>query len=98
MAEVRWTNRAIEDVEHIARFIAKDSEKYARIQVQRFFKRTMILHDYPEMGRRFPEFADPSVRELILGNYRIIYKLVDPTHVDIVAVHHGRRLLTDIQK
>ena len=37
MAEVRWTLQAIEDINGIAEFIARDSQRYAEIQVMRFF-------------------------------------------------------------
>jgi mRNA-degrading endonuclease RelE of RelBE toxin-antitoxin system len=30
---------------------------------------------------------------LILGNYRIIYLIVNSKQIDILTVHHGRRLL-----
>lgn len=37
MVEVNWTKQAINDIDKIAEFIAKDSEHYAKVQVQRFF-------------------------------------------------------------
>ncbi len=45
MVKVKWTYQAIEDIEGIAEFIAKDSEKYAAIQVQRFFDKASILSE-----------------------------------------------------
>jgi len=39
-----------------------------------------------------PEAEDPVIREVILGNYRIVYR----THkelVEILTVNHGARLL-----
>jgi len=32
------------------------------------------------------------LREIILGNYRIIYRLLDE-NVQVLTVHHGARLL-----
>lgn len=46
MAEIRWTDQAIEDIENIAEFIAKDSETYARIQVERFLKKQKFLNHF----------------------------------------------------
>lgn len=37
MAEIRWTPQALEDIENIAKYIAKDSMKYAAIQVEDFY-------------------------------------------------------------
>jgi toxin ParE1/3/4 len=37
MVEVKWTKQAVQDIDRIAEFIAKDSEHYAKIQVHSFF-------------------------------------------------------------
>lgn len=39
MAEIRWTDQAIEDIENIAEYISKDSLTFAHIQTKRFFER-----------------------------------------------------------
>ena len=93
MVEIRWTKQALEDIDNIAEFIAKDSVKYAKIQVYRFFERTEILKLQPRSGRIVPEIGDEKIRELIMGNYRIIYRLVTDHRVDILTIHHSRRLL-----
>jgi len=95
MVDVRWTDQSLEDIENIAEFIAKDSQKYARIQVQRFFERTEILLTHPKSGRVVPEINDEAIRELIQGNYRIIYRIVSRNHIDIITIHHSRRLLSN---
>jgi mRNA-degrading endonuclease RelE of RelBE toxin-antitoxin system len=37
-----------------------------------------------------PEVEDKTIRELILGNYRIIYKIY-PSRIDVLTVHHSER-------
>jgi len=93
MAEINWTDQAIEDIDNIAQFIAQDSPGFARIQVQRFFTRVEILKTQPKLGRMVPEIEEDQLRELIQGNYRIIYKIVDANLIDILTIHHSRRLL-----
>ena len=39
-----------------------------------------------------PEVQNPIVRELILGNYRIIYRLQGEL-AEILTIYHGARLL-----
>jgi toxin ParE1/3/4 len=39
----------------------------------------------PELGRK-------DIREIIHGNYRIIYRVL-PGEVEILTIHHGARLL-----
>ena len=40
-----------------------------------------------------PEFEIESLRELIRGNYRIIYQLIDDSKIEILTVHRSSRLL-----
>ena len=42
------------------------------------------------MGRRIPDARDDSARELILGNYRLAYRVTGDL-VEVLAVHHGAR-------
>jgi len=91
MVKIIWTDQALNDIENIAHFIALDSEKFARLQVSRFFERTLILQTFPNAGRIVPELNNPVIRELIQGNYRIIYKIISDSQVDILTVHHSRR-------
>ena len=95
MVRVNWTDQALDDIENIAQFIAKDSLKYANIQVQRFFDKAEILTTHPHAGRIVPEINQSYLRELIQGNYRIIYRLVTDNQIDILTVHHSRRLLSN---
>ena len=95
MVEVRWTVQAKDDIENIAEYIARDSEKYAEIQVQRFLEATEILTTFPKTGRIVPETDIETIRELIVGNYRIMYAVVSNTQVDILTVHHSKRLLSN---
>ncbi|MFM7327760.1 MAG: type II toxin-antitoxin system RelE/ParE family toxin [Bacteroidota bacterium] len=46
-------------------------------------------------GRIVPERNDQSMRELVMGNYRIIYQVDTESDVRILTVHHGRRLLSN---
>jgi addiction module RelE/StbE family toxin len=96
MVEVKWTRQAIDDVESIAEFIAKDSEKYAQIQVERIFERFEILETQPLMGRMVPEIENQNIRELILGNYRLIYRIVNEARVDVIGIYNSNRLISGV--
>jgi toxin ParE1/3/4 len=93
--EIKWTTQSLEDLANIASFIGKDSEKYALIQTERFFEKVKILRTHPEFGRIVPEIGLKSVRQLIEGNYRIIYQVISSDRIDILTVHHKSRLLSN---
>ncbi len=93
MARLNWTDLSIEDLINIAEFISKDSVRYSVIQIKRIRERAKLLKTQPFLGRIVPEIKDESVRELILGNYRIIYRIVTEDRIDILTVHHSAKLL-----
>jgi len=93
MARLNWTDLSIDDLINIAEFISKDSVKYSVIQIKRIRERARLLKAQPFLGRIVPEIKDETIRELILGNYRIIYRIISEDRIDILTVHHSAKLL-----
>jgi toxin ParE1/3/4 len=93
MVKINWTDQAVEDLTNIAEFIRKDSEKYARITVKNIRDRARQLKQFPTSGKIVPEIEKTEIRELIFGNYRIIYKIFSSTRIDILTVHHSAQQL-----
>jgi addiction module RelE/StbE family toxin len=91
MVQMKWTNLAVFDLKEIFEYIARDSKKYAQLQVIKIKARTNILKKNPLAGKVNPELSNPDFRELVEGNYRIIYKVVSPDRVDILTIHHSAR-------
>jgi toxin ParE1/3/4 len=92
MAKIRWSYDSIEDLKEICHFIALDSPYYANLMRDRIFEMVEHLELFPEMGRHVPESEDPTVRELIYKNYRIVYQIKEG-YLEIITVIHGSRLL-----
>jgi len=95
MAQIRWTIQALDDIDNIASYIAKDSLKYAQWQVERFFTAVEILKSNINAGRIVPEIKNKSIRELIVGNYRLIYLIKSKNKLEILTVHHSSRLISN---
>ena len=93
MVKVIWTNNALQDLEEIAEFIERDSPYYAKVTIRSIFNYTKVLEDQPNLGRIVPEVGSEDTRELISGNYRIIYKVFLES-IYIITVHHSSRDLT----
>jgi len=93
--EINWTTHSLDDIENIADFISKDSEHFALIQIEKFFERVKILEKHPRIGRVVPEIDIENIRQLIEGNYRIIYRIVSQSRIDIITVHHSSKLLSN---
>ena len=94
MVKIIWTEFALEDLRSIHEYISKDSKVYADRQVNKIIKRVEQIENFPRSGRVVPEFNSEFLRELIEGNYRIIYQIYpDSSVIGIVRVHHAARQL-----
>lgn len=91
--KIVWTPLALERVNDIARYIARDKPAAAAKWVKELFRLVGRLSSQPHSCRVVPELNRPDIRELIHGSYRVIYKLTDEVH--ILTVRHGRQLLDE---
>jgi len=96
MAQIKWTTQSLDDIEAIANFIARDSSYYARMFTTKAFETVDRLELFSESGRIVPELNRKKIREVIFGNYRIIYRIRDKL-IEILTVYHSARLL-DVNK
>jgi len=87
-----WSPEALRDLESIRTFIAQDSERYAELVVRRLVGAVERLRLFLESGRVVPERNDPMIREVLVGSYRVVYRLVRG-QAEIVTVFRGSRLL-----
>ncbi|WP_370087550.1 type II toxin-antitoxin system RelE/ParE family toxin [Ekhidna sp.] len=92
MAEVVWTSNALTDLSEIGEYIATDSPKYAELTVSKLYHKVEVLLTHPRVGRIVPEMELENLRELIEGNFRIIYEIIND-NIFILTVHHSSRIL-----
>jgi plasmid stabilization system protein ParE len=89
---VIWTNAAWADLESVADFISRDSPYYAAAFVRETRDAARSLGFLANRGRVVPEVRDKSICEIIVQNYRMIYR-VEKSRVAILAFIHGARIL-----
>lgn len=65
---------------------------YAKLFANRVFSAVERLELFSSSGRVVPEVGREDIREILLGNYRIIYRVL-PDESEILTVYHGARLL-----
>lgn len=80
--KVIWSDEAIADLRDVVTRIARDNRAAAEAMGLAIFERTRILADFPQAGRVVPEERDPSVREIIVEPYRVIYELNECQRAD----------------
>jgi toxin ParE1/3/4 len=93
MVKIRWTELSVDDLKSIRDYIAQDSVRYASITINRIYDRAQILSNQPLAGRIVPEFDDPKIRELIIGNYRFVYLIINEESIEILRIYNSARLL-----
>ena len=91
MARLRWTPQALDDIEAICKFIARDSNHFAHLFANKVFEKAKTLETFPNAGRVVPESNQEAIREIFYGNYRIIYRIIKD-EVQVLTVHHSARL------
>lgn len=92
---VTWSPEAIEDLESIGEYIARDSRYYAQAVVREALSVSRSISEFPMIGRVVPEIGDKRIRERFVYSYRLVYRL-EAEQALIVAVIHGKRLLGNV--
>jgi plasmid stabilization system protein ParE len=95
MAEVHWTEPALDDLRDISDFVARDSPAYAARLSTKLVEATRRLAQFPRIGSVVPELQQDEIRELWVRPYRIIYVL-RAEHCYIAAIVHGNRDLSGL--
>ena len=87
--EIRWTRKALENLDQIAAYIAQDNPTRANSFVGEIKAKTELLATFPGLGR---PGRVPSTRELVVhDNYVVPYRVKDST-VQIIRLQHVARL------
>ncbi|MBW2700112.1 MAG: type II toxin-antitoxin system RelE/ParE family toxin [Deltaproteobacteria bacterium] len=78
----------------IGRYIARDNPVAARIWVERLRQKAALATKSPKAGRIVPEYSQPELREILVRNYRIVYRVCDDA-IKIITVFEGHLLFPE---
>ena len=87
-----WSPLALDRASEIIDYISLDNPSAAKRWLNTVFDKVEQLISSPEIGRIVPEISDSNFREIIYGNYRIIYR-IEPTNIAILTILHGKQIL-----
>lgn len=82
-----WSFRAADDVDAIRGYLERSSSSYSKRFIIRLRDATRKLVEYPERGRRVPEYPQSDLREIFVDSFRVFYRVGDQ-EVVIVAIFH----------
>ena len=92
--KIKWSPLAVERIGEISDYIAQDSPVAAEKWIHSIFSRVEQVKDFSQSGRFVPEINRKDIRELIIANYRIIYR-IETRVVSILTVRHSRQILPE---
>ena len=92
MAQVIWTEPALQDLNEIAEYIALDKITAAKKFVQKVFSSTDRLEQFPTIGRNSPELDNSRYLEIIVNPCRIFYR-IEKNKVYILYIMRSERKL-----
>ncbi len=90
--KIIWSPLAVERTAEIAEYITIDNPSAAIAWVGKIFEKVDLLKLSPQLGREVPEISRKEIREIIFGNYRIIYR-IEKTKISILTVRYGQQIL-----
>jgi len=89
--KIIWSPRAQRDLARIVDRIVRDKKGAALQWVRAVYKKVSRLQRFPQSGRIVPEVGRTDLREILVGRYRVIYK-VGPS-LSILTIFHGAKEL-----
>ena len=92
MAQVIWTEPALQDLDQIADYISLDNPTAAKKLVRRSFNQVENLNQHPRLGKAVPELEESVYRQLVLSPCRIFYR-IDGSKIYIIHVMRAEQLL-----
>jgi toxin ParE1/3/4 len=87
-----WSPLAVDRASEIAGYIAQDKPSSAEKWIKTVFSKVEQLKSSPELGRIVPEIGNNQFRELVYGNYRVIFR-IEAERISILTIRHGKQIL-----
>jgi toxin ParE1/3/4 len=91
--KIIWSPQAQHKLTDIADYIAKDKPGAALNWVETVLDQVENLSSFPNSGRVVPELDNEQYKELIIGNYRVIYKITEK-QIQILTIRNFKQLLS----
>lgn len=86
---LRWTSKALSDLERLYEFLAPLNQQAAARAVQALTKAPTVLLANPRIGEQLFEFNPREVRRLLVGRYETRYEIQEST-IFLLRLWHTR--------
>jgi toxin ParE1/3/4 len=94
MMRLIWSLQSLDDLAAIRDYVSRDAPVAAQRLIESIYAKADSLAAHPRSGGLVEEDSQGTYRQLLHGNYRLIYRVDDTAKVvRIVTVIHAARLL-----
>ncbi|MGO3869709.1 MAG: type II toxin-antitoxin system RelE/ParE family toxin [Alcaligenes sp.] len=87
--KLKWTGKALSDLERLYEFLAVVNKPAAARAVQKLTNAPSILLSNPRIGEQLFMFNPREVRRILVGEYEIRYELQD-SFIYVLRIWHTR--------
>ncbi len=90
--KLKFLQPALEDIEEIILYIAKDSKIDALKMHEEIIEKSNKISSFPKLGRKVPDekMSKMGFRMLLVSSYIVFYRVID-NKIYIYRVLHGAR-------
>jgi plasmid stabilization system protein ParE len=89
MRKIRWTGKALSDLERLYAFLAPKNEQVAKRVLKTLISAPNVLMTNTRIGEQLFQFAPREVRRLLVSDYEIRYELRE-SDVFILRIWHAK--------
>jgi plasmid stabilization system protein ParE len=87
--QVKWSGKALDDIERLYDFLAKVNKSAAAQTVLSLVAAAARLIENPRIGESLDEFAPLEVRRILVGRYEVRYQ-VESDNIYVLRLWHTR--------
>jgi plasmid stabilization system protein ParE len=77
--ELKWTRKAVDDIERLYEFLAVVNKPAASRVIQALTAAPVKLMEQPRLGEKLEEFEPREVRHIFVSKYEMRYEIQDST-------------------
>ena len=87
-----WTDSAIADLKEICDYISRDNPSASAKVGRGILEHVKVLELFPFIGPAYPRRSGGAIREIVYGNYRVFYEVINqPKAIHVLRIWHGAR-------
>lgn len=90
MPKVIWTEKCLQRIEEICEYIELDSISGSNKFANKIFSKEELIRNNSRIGKIVLDYGIEEYRQIIVGNYRLVYR-IDEISIQMITVRHCKQ-------